>query len=241
MEYKILRGKGAILGQAGLEDYLEKIASNHNIKNNSNKNTFPIPRLKENFEVIKEVFNLLNEHINLKLPIHPAGEWILDNFYVLDETVKQIKKELTLKKYIGFPGISGSADDGFARIYVLASEIVNYSDNKIEGKLLSKYLKAYQKKKTLSMEEIWSIPIFIKLSLIENIREICEKIYFSQMQKYKVENIIERLVEKKNKEELQFTHLGEYKAKVKGYGEMKYPFIEYLSYRLKKHIHILWL
>lgn len=96
-------------------------------------------------------------------------------------------------------------------------------------------MQAYQRKKSLNMEEIWSIPIFIKIAIIENIREICEKIYSSQMQKYRVENIIERLVENKNKEELQFTHLGEYKAKVKGYGTMKYPFIEYLSYRLKKY------
>ena len=53
--------------------------------------------------------------------------------------------------------------------------------------------------------------------------------------------MIERLVENKDKDELQFNHLNSYKRKVKGYGEMKYPFIEYLSYRLKKygkrHIH----
>ncbi len=235
MEYKILNGKGAILGQNELENYLEKMASNHSLKNNSDKNTYPIPRLKENFEIITQVYNLLNEHIKLKIPIHPAGEWILDNYYVIDETVKAIKTDLTLKKYTQFLGIETGADSGFARIYVLANEIVNYSDNKIDGKSLNAYLKAYQKKKTLNMEEIWSIPIFVQIALIENIREVCTKIYFSQMQKYKVENIIERLVEKKNKEELKFTQLGEYKTKVKGYGEMKYPFIEYLSYRLKKY------
>ena len=50
------------------------------------------------------------------------------------------------------------------------------------------------------------------------------------MQKYRAENIIERLVEKKS--ELKYKNLTEYKLKVKGYGEMKYPFIEYLSYIL---------
>ncbi len=60
-------------------------------------------------------------------------------------------------------------------MYVLASEIVNYTDNKIDGKNLSDYIQAYQKKKTLSMEEIWSIGIFMKIALIENIRQICEK------------------------------------------------------------------
>ena len=47
-------------------------------------------------------------------------------------------------------------------MYVLASEIVNYTDNKIDGKNLSDYIQAYQKKKkTLSMEEIWSIGSFL--------------------------------------------------------------------------------
>ena len=85
------------------------------------------------------------------------------------------------------------------------------------------------------MEEIWNISLFMQIALIENIRQICEKIYSSQMQKYRVENIIERLIENKQKDELQFKQLGEYKTKIKGFGEVKYPFIEYLSYRLRKY------
>ena len=50
---------------------------------------------------------------------------------------------------------------------MLASEIVNYTNNKIDGKTLSQLLKAYQRKKSLSMEEIWNISLFIKIALIE--------------------------------------------------------------------------
>lgn len=235
MEYKTLSMKGTILNQNQLENYLETIATDHNLQNASSKNTYPIPRLKENFEVITEVYQLLNEHIKLKIPIHPAGEWILDNYYIIDQTVKNIKQDLTMKKYTEFLGIANGNYKGFARIYVLASEIVNYTNNKIDGKTLRQLLQAYQRKKSLSMEEIWNINLFLKLALIENIREICEKIYSVQVQKYKVENMIERLVENKERDELQFNHLNSYKEKVKAYGEMKYPFIEYLSYRLKKY------
>ena len=235
MDYKILNIKGALLDTQQLEDYLRKIASGHVLQDKSNKYTYPIPRLKENFEFITEVYNLLNEHIKLKLPIHPAGEWILDNFYIIDETVKIVTKELTLKKYTNFLGISNGPYAGFARIYVLASEIVAYTDGKINGKNLEVLLKAYEDKKTLSMDEIWNINTFLQVALIENIRETCEKIYSAQLQKYKVENIIERLVENKSKDELQFKNIGEYKTKVIEQGEMKYPFIEYMSYRLKQY------
>ena len=235
MNYKILNIKGALLDTQQLEDYLRKIASGHVLQDKSNKYTYPIPRLKENFEFITEVYNLLNEHIKLKLPIHPAGEWILDNFYIIDETVKTVTKELTLKKYTNFLGIANGPYAGFARIYVLASEIVAYTDGKINGKNLEVLLKAYEDKKTLSMDEIWNINTFLRMALIENIREACEKIYSAQLQKYKVENIIERLVENKSKDELQFKNIGKYKTKVIEQGEMKYPFIEYMSYRLKQY------
>ena len=233
MEYKSLSIHGMVLDKQQLETYLEKLASDQILQSNSSKETYPIPQVKENFEIIKQVYELLNEHIKLGIPIHPAGEWLLDNFYIIEETVKTICKDLPLKKYRQFLGISNGERKGFARIYVLAAEIVAYTDNKIDSKQVKDYIQAYQRKKTLSMEEIWNIGLFMQIALIQNIKQICEKIYFSQMQKYRVENILERLLE--NKEELKYKNLGEYKAKVKGYGEMKYPFIEYMSYRLKKY------
>jgi len=231
--YRNLNIKGIVLDKIQLENYMEKMASDHILQNNSSKDTYPIPKMKENFEVIEEVYNLLNVHIKLGIPIHPAGEWLLDNFYMIEETYQMVIKEMPLKKYTNFLGISNGIYKGFARIYVLASEIVAYTDNRIESKVVSELLNAYQKKKTLSMEEIWNIGIFIQIALIQNIKDICEKIYFSQMQKYRVENILERLVE--NKQDLKYKNLGDYKQRVKGYGEMKYPFIEYMSYRLKKY------
>ena len=231
MEYKTLNKRGTILDKEQLELYLEKLASDQIMQKNSNKNTYPIPSVKENFAVIEEVYHLLNEHIKLGIPIHPAGEWLLDNFYIIDETVKTIIREMPLKKYTNFLGIANGLDKGFARIYVLAYEIVNFTDNKIDYKNVSSFLCSYQKKKSLSMEEIWNVGIFMQIALIQSIRDICEKIYFSQMQKYRVENILEKYVEKKN--ELKYKNLSEYRSRVKGYGEMKYPFIEYLSYRLK--------
>ena len=233
--YRILNTKSVVLDKFQLEKYLENLASDHVLKEKSDKNTYPIPRMQENFEIITTVYNLLNEHIKLKIPIHSAGEWLLDNFYVIEETVKSIEKELTLKKYTNFLGIANGVNYGFARIYVLATEIVSYTDSNITSDLLTELLKSYQEKKKLNMEEIWNIGIFLQIALIENIRNICERIYSAELQKYKVENIIERLVENKAKDELKFNKLNEYKTRVKEYGEMKYPFIEYMSFRLKSY------
>ena len=230
---KILKINGTLLDKNQLENHLQKIASNHNLSNKSKKDTYPIPHLIENYETIQTVYQLLNEHLKLGIGIHPAGEWLLDNFYIIEETVKQIQKELPLKKYTNFVGISNGTYQGFARIYVLAAEIVAYTDNKIERKDLEDYLASYQTKKTLSMEEIWNIGIFLQIAIIENIREICEKIYSSQIQKYKAENIAERLIENKTKQEQTFNNVKKLEKSI--YQDMRYPFIEYMSYILKRY------
>ena len=234
-KYQKLEIEGAILDEEQLKAHMEKIAIQHTLKSKSNKSTYPIPQMIENYKKIKSVYNLLNEHIKLGISIHPAGEWILDNFYIIEESVRQIEKEMTVKKYTNFIGIQHGKYAGFARIYVLASEIVAYTDNKIDGENLEKYLQAYQTKKTLNMEEIWNIGVFLQIAIIQNISEICEKIYSSQIQKYKVKNIIERLVEKKDKNELKFNQTYGFKIRSTEFRSMKYPFIEYMSYSLKKY------
>ena len=234
-KYQKINIESAILDEEQLKKHLEKMAMQHTLKAKSNKNTYPIPVLLDNYLSIKEVYNLLNEHIKLGITIHPAGEWILDNFYIIEEAVSQIQKEMSLKKYTNFVGIQNGKYAGFARIYVLAIEIVAYTDNKINRENLKKYLKAYQTKKTLTMEEIWNIGTFLQIAIIQNISEICEKIYSSQIQKYKVKSIIERLVEKKAKNELKFNQIAGTKLKNNEFKSMKYSFIEYMSYSLKKY------
>ena len=230
-ERRKLNIKGAILDRNQLDNYLEKIASDHILTEKSDKDTYPIPRLKENFVIIKEIYRLLNDQIKQGIPIHPAGEWILDNLYVIEEIVKSISKDLTLKKYTEFLGLANGRYKGFARVYVLATEMVAYTDGKINSENLENMLQAYQTKKTLSMNEIWNIGTFIQIALIENIREICETIYMSQMQKYKVEDILSRFFgEEKKKRAYQSNKIALIKT-----SQMKNSFIEYMSYRLKKY------
>ena len=241
---KFLNIKGAVLDNESLKKFIEKTATNYDIKKRSNANTYPIQRLNENYMFIEKTYNLLNEHIKNNIDIYPAGEWLLDNFYVVEEAVKKIKKEMPLKKYVEFPGIANGIYEGYARIYVLASEIVAYRDNKIDDETLQISLKWYQKQKQLNMEEIWNLWIFLEIAIIENIRGVCEKIYISQNQKSKVEDIIERVIEHKKNSD---NKISQYKSKSKRNialkretieilkDKMKYPFIEHMSYKLKRY------
>ena len=95
--------KGAVLDKGQLQNFMEKTAINYEVTNKCNKNTYPITRLNDNYLFIEKTYQLLNEHIKKKIDIHPAGEWLLDNFYIIEETVKKINKEMPIKKYKDLP------------------------------------------------------------------------------------------------------------------------------------------
>ena len=232
---KILNIKGVVLDNEQLQNYMEKNAINDNINPKSNMNTYPIYRVLENFKFIEKTYNLLTEAIKQEIDIYPAGEWLLDNFYIVDETVKKVSKEIGIKRYKALPGIAEGNYKGFARIYLIAAEIVAYTDCKITEDTLNLALTAYQRRRNLSMEEIWNLSTFLQIAIIEYIRGICEKIYSSQMQKYRVESIVERLVEKKTLDKQRFKNKQDnYKSQINNIS-MKFPFIEYMSFKLKKY------
>ena len=150
---KILNIKGALLDKYQLENYLEKMASDHVLQDRSEAQTYPIPRLEDNFKFITKTYEILNEDLKLGINIHPAGEWLLDNYYIIEETVKTIQKDMTIKKYKNLVGIANGAYEGFARIYVLATEIVAYTDNRIERKwIMAKELLKEQNEKIKLLE-----------------------------------------------------------------------------------------
>ena len=62
-DYKILNIKGTLLDKVQLESYLEKIASDNILQAKSSKETYPIPRLMENYDIITQFYELLTEHI----------------------------------------------------------------------------------------------------------------------------------------------------------------------------------
>ena len=229
--YKYLNIKGTSLEESQLEKYIKQISEEHNIKEKSDKNTYPIRKLKENFEYIVKTYEILNEHLKLGIKIHSAGEWLLDNFYIIEETVKNIEKTLTKKEYIDLPGIANGKYQGFSRIYVLANEIVAFGKECISEEKIIKAIQSYQTRKILSMKEIWKIGIFIQISIIQEIAEICKKIYHSQIQKYKVENIYERLIEIKKEKDRKFDKNIKNKAVN---NELNQSFIEYMTYKLRR-------
>lgn len=207
-----------------MENFAKKLAINHNVIKSSNKKTYPLNKLKEDYEVISKTFDILTESVTKNVSIQPAGEWLLDNFYIIEEQYNSILNDLKLKEYIKLPAI-----DGEARIYLIARELVKFTDGNITEEIIESFINAYSSKRALTMDEIWKLPLMIRIALIKHIRKVSDKIIKSQLEKFKVESILERLVINKEVSNQKFR---EYRN-VNLNGEIL-SYVEYMIYSLKK-------
>ena len=56
---------------------------------------------KNNYDIIYKTYKVLEKSYELKISIHTAGQWLLDNMYIIDEeyeNIKEAKKGLRGKK-----------------------------------------------------------------------------------------------------------------------------------------------
>ena len=101
-------------------------------------------RLADNERVLLEVRNLLTESVKVNNLITPAGEWLLDNFYLIEEQVRTAKKHLPKEYSEGLPQLSSGVSAGLPRVYDIATEIISHSDGRIDMESLDNFIQAYQ-------------------------------------------------------------------------------------------------
>ena len=207
-----------------MENYAKRLALEHNVQGKISKKFFPIIKMKENFEVIRKAYDVLTESVSLDVPIPPSGEWILDNFYIIEEQVNSIEDELKFSEFSKLPAVKGEA-----RIFLIANELVAITDGNITKESIEKFITAYQSKRKISMEEIWMLPVMLKISLINYIKVVADRIITSQYQKFKVASLVERIIKNKSINEQTFSKY----RNINLNGEIT-SYVEFLVYLLKR-------
>ena len=135
-----------------------------------------IKRLADNEKILLEVRSLIAEAIKEKSLISPAGEWLLDNFYLIEEQIRTGKRHFPKGYSKGLPWLTNGPSAGLPRVYDIALEIISHSDGRIDTENLAGFIRAYQQVATLDIGELWAIPIMLRLALIENLRRVSTRI-----------------------------------------------------------------
>src|ERR1700722_19974138 len=88
-----------------LESYARTLAKNHQLTIDKPSEQL-LKRLAENEEILLEVHNLLTASTKENKRITPAGEWLLDNFYLIEEQIYTGEKKLHQRKKKRTPSFS---------------------------------------------------------------------------------------------------------------------------------------
>lgn len=191
-----------------------------------------------NYKAIKLTYDLLNSVNDLKIPVHSAGQWILDNMYIIEQEYNIAIEEL---KNIGgnkLPYVRLEDRKPQIRVSFMANEIVEENKGIINDGIVSAYIKDFQKNTYITYKELTLMPVMLRLALIKFLRRVCLSIFNSEMQKLKVEKLVNKsisedakvLTSKMNKVlgkiKLDLTNVDRAKTSNTAY-------IEYLAFRLK--------
>ena len=135
-----------------------------------------LTRLAENEGVLIEACNLVTAAVKTNRRIAPAGEWLLDNFYLIEEQIRTAKKHLPKGYSRELPRLLNGSSAGLPRVYDIALEIISHGDGRVDPENLTSFVAAYQTVTVLKLGELWAIPIMLRLALIENLRRVGARI-----------------------------------------------------------------
>ncbi|KPU45143.1 N,N'-diacetylchitobiose phosphorylase [Oxobacter pfennigii] len=222
----------AILNIEELEKHSMEIALSHAVSSKTKSSKRLIPRLNENFEYIAKTYKELNSEVSKRRPVAPAAEWLFDNFYVIEEQVKEIRLSFPKGYYAALPSILNGEHKGYPRVYSLAFEVVSHTDGRIDERLLINFLKAYQSKSQLTSGELWAVPIMLRVALIEFIRNLCEEILKSQGEKSLADDLADSIL--RDNVDIN-TVAAEINSITKDMEFMSHSFAERLLVRIRRH------
>jgi len=135
-----------------------------------------LARLAENEDVLLGVRELLTEAVTANRRITPAGEWLLDNFYLIEEQIRTARKHLPKGYSRELPCLLNSPSAGLPRAYAIALETISHGDGRVDPESLSSFIAAYQTVATLKLGELWALPIMLRLALVENLRRVAARV-----------------------------------------------------------------
>jgi cyclic beta-1,2-glucan synthetase len=103
-----------------------------------------------------------------------ASEWVLDNYYIIRQSLRQIRKDLPSGYYNLLPKLAGGPLKNFPRIYCIARDVLSYQRCFLDPLDLQVILIALQKNLSLTIGELWALPIFLRYNLIEALARTLE-------------------------------------------------------------------
>src|SRR5688572_13455239 len=158
-----------------MERHGEALAAAHRLRPGRTRDLL-LGRLAENEGVLIATGELLKAALRAGRAIAPAGEWLLDNFHLIEEQVRTAKRHLPKAYSRELPRLLHGPSQGLPRAYDIALEAIAHGDGRLDAESLRRFVAAYQTAAPLKLGELWAIAIMLRLALLENLRRVAARI-----------------------------------------------------------------
>ncbi len=161
-----------------LEQHAESLAKAQEVSASQTAGVSLRRRLRSNALRLDTAFHALIAGIRKGHAVTPAAEWLVDNYYMVDEHIRAVRRDLPSGFYKQLPKLSHGPLRGYPRVYGLAWALVAHSDSRFEPDTLHRFCRAYQRVQPLTIGELWAIAITLRVVLIENLTRLASGIVY---------------------------------------------------------------
>ncbi|AEP31463.1 GH36-type glycosyl hydrolase domain-containing protein [Brumicola nitratireducens] len=171
--------RAELLNTEQMKKHAIALAKRHEIDRFNTRDQL-LSRLDSNEQVLIDTNHLLANAIKSKQTIAPSGEWLLDNFYLIEEQIRTARLHLPKGYSKELPRLAKGNSSGLPRVYDIALNVISHGDGRVDAEIFAHFVEAYQTVTPLKLGELWAIPIMLRLALIENLRRASVRITTSR-------------------------------------------------------------
>jgi cyclic beta-1,2-glucan synthetase len=182
-----------------LEQHAESLALAQGVTANPRKGRRLLPRVLENGRVLLESYRAIARAIRQERAITPAAEWLVDNYHIVDEQLREIHDDLPPSYYRGLPKLADGPLEGYPRVYGLAWAFVAHTDSRFDPQMLRRFVRAYQRVQPLTIGELWAVAISVRVVLVENLRRLAERVVHDRAARQEADALADRLLDLANR------------------------------------------
>ncbi|MGY0618258.1 GH36-type glycosyl hydrolase domain-containing protein [Lysobacter sp. A378] len=163
--------RGQLFSAERMERHGRELAASHQLSEQHHADLL-LERLTDNQQILERTCDTLTEAAQASRRLTPAGDWLLDNIYLIQEQIALARRHLPRGYSRELPRLGSGASAGLPRVYDIALNAVSHSDGLIDAESLSRFVAAYQSVTPLTLGELWAVPIMLRLALIESLRRV---------------------------------------------------------------------
>ena len=151
-------------------------------------------RLKDNESVLLAAYRAIADATGEGRAISPAAEWLLDNYHLVEEQIREIRQDLPPGFYRLLPKLASGPFEGYPRVLGVAWAFVAHTDSRFDPESLRSFVRAYQRVQPLTIGELWAVAITLRIVLVENLRRAAARIVSSRAAREEADVLADRLL-----------------------------------------------